>query len=225
MGNLEDSKSRNQRTITFLFIAALGYEILLKLSMLAFPDLFTVPGVKSVSMWLSILVGIIIVAFSYSVFLTLQKYKSLRIVLALLLVTMALNIITRIPLIRADMDFTLSRLLSYIFRFGISLLILFFFFFLHARIERCHRLFRSVIVISGCVFAGDAVFGLVRIGQFLHFMNTGIQDEPTSPFLGMMMVLFVVTRVAIIHFAWQWNHINRRLFKGEQIPTTDRSKP
>lgn len=204
----------NQRTLTVLFMASMVYEVLLKLSLMALPSMFDVPGVKMISFLLSFLFGIVVIAFGYSLFRQLKTIRPLGTVMKLILFTLGLSILFRIPQIRAGMDLAASRLTDYVLRLAISFLILVFFIMLYRNTGIHRRPLRNAIVISAVLLGVNTVLGFVRVGWFAYFMASGVDKEPTPLFLGMLMLLFLAIRAALINFAWQFSKVSQESPQG-----------
>ena len=192
-------------TISKLLIGAMIYEIVLKVLLLVFPSLTGIAGVKWFVIILKFCVGVIMLLYAYRLYQNESGNSSIRIILQLLLVVIALNVVIRLPMIRSQLDLTISRLIENALSLGISLLILILFILLYQIAGNYQRKYRIAVLGMIVIFCLNSLLGAMKLVQFLQFLSGDETIEPTQYFMEGVMISFALTRIVVINFAYQYN--------------------
>ena len=192
-------------TISKLLIGAMIYEIVLKVLLLVFPSLAGIDGVKWFITILKLCVGVIMLLYAYRLYQNESGNSSIRIILQLLLVVIALNVVIRLPMIGSQFDLTVLRLIESVFSLGISLLILMLFILLYQPAGNYQRKYRIAVLGMIVIFCLNSFLGAMKLMQLIQFLSGDETREPTQYFMEGVMIIFVLTRIVVINFAYQYN--------------------
>jgi len=177
----------------------------LKILLLVFPSLTGIAGVKWLVIILKLCVGVIMLLYAYRLYQNESGNSSIRIILQLLLVVIALNVVIRLPMIRSQLDLTISRLIENALSLGISLLILILFILLYQITGNYQRKYRIAVLGMIVIFCLNSLLGAMKLVQFFQFLSRDETIEPTQYFIEGVIINFALTRIVVINFAYQYN--------------------
>jgi len=194
----------NLSRVTIALMAALLYEILLKLSHSFAPFIFGIPLVASITSLLNVLTGVLSILF---LFYFLQKEKDngpLELVLKMTLGVVILAFLYRLPLPHSVNDFKTFRFIGEILGFAGAALFFLTLQMYRKNIPQSARLFQQAIAVLSVVFAIDMLKSLYSLITFARFILFGaIVDFPIA-FHRAMFVLFIIGHVTLIYFLYQF---------------------
>jgi hypothetical protein len=190
----------NPRVTAVALIAALAYEILIKIARLLVPAVFARPGVPVITMILTAAVGVMIIVFLFSFYDRERAHPKVAAVTALTIGVVLLGALLRLPILHGLMSFETGRLVGFAIG-AVSSCLLFLLILYYLRVIPAERKGLKQAAVSTAVLLGlGAVKSLYALGCFVWFLVTMEAIEPTRLFNAAMFFLFLLTHISLIWF-------------------------
>ncbi len=192
------------KNVTLALIAALIYEVLLKLGRIVIPTAFYSSAVTALTSILFFIVSIIIILFVVFFYGEEKVYKTVRFVLQILIIALLVQFLVRLPFAGKIMDYQAAR----VARELIGLLVAFLFFALMVVYKRVvpaveKSLQRAAFFLTIMLGIG-VIKNLSSFIVYMRFVFSGRTIEFSTQFYDLMFVLFLITHLSIIWFLYQY---------------------
>jgi hypothetical protein len=201
----------NLKNMTAAMIAALVYEVILKLTHVLTPSLHHISLMAGITTMLAYLTRAILVIFLYFFY---QEEKDtdrmIRRLLIPVLACFALILVLRIPALRVMLAVTVTRVLGQSVGLVVSVLLLFVVLVYRKSVPGSQRRLRQAALFVSITFGIGVITSLARFVEITRFAASGEATEHSPAFFGVMLVVFLVTHVALIYFLYEYYRLKSR---------------
>jgi hypothetical protein len=197
----------NLKNATLALIVALAYEMLLKLSHAAIPFLFNTPAVGRVTSGLSIAVAAVIVLFLYLFLKEERSNKEVEAVVLLLAGCIVLRSILRFLPAREPTAYQALGLVRQIIGLATSVLLFVLVLFYRKGLASGPKLLKQAASLVAVMFGIGMIPSALSLAVFARFVVSAATIELPPLFYSMMLVLFLMTRTAVIYFLLQYHRL------------------
>jgi hypothetical protein len=202
----------NIQNITRAMIGVLIYEIVLKLFLTQWPELFNQTPIFVLKTILAILSSLIFILFLVLFLWEERLNRIIEKILKILIICTILHFLLRLPFIKSLFEIQYASL----FAESLGLLKAVFMFSLLIVYTKTLPSTEKRLIQTAAILSALFGIGMVKSGYsfftFLKFFISGIMIHFSPQFYTIMLVLFITTHLAIIYFLWEYY-----LFKSKKM--------
>ena len=190
----------NMKTLTGAFIIGLLYEVLLHICTL----FFNIEAIYRITHLISILFGLVILAFIMEFYKKEKSNKNLKRILEILIGLFIVHLILSLPIAGNMSDLKIVRLSENTVRFIISILLFVLLVNITKIIKGDHKTFHRAAALLAYMLGIVIFVKLYSFISYLRFFISGAADNPSSLILNGIFVLFLLTRLSMILFLYRY---------------------
>ena len=191
----------NTRIISNSFIAALVYEVIIKLLIQIWPSFFHGSFWPGITSFLSLVVAVIFVLYGYSLYREFYEAPGVRRIIEWAVGFLAVSALLRVPFLREFLPRDLVFMLNHVLQFLLAVLITTLFFTLDQTREFRNRALNLSLQFCGSIFAFHGFLALVKVIQYSRHLAGQTPAEPSAAFLWIVVIIFSLSRISLLVFA------------------------
>ncbi len=190
--------------MTIALMISFGYEMLLHLSHLFIPSIFTISSILGITRMLSLIVSIIIILFLFLFYKEEKSNTKLGTVLKIVLGCIVLNFLLRLPGIREMMGVKAVRLTGEIIGFVNAVLLFALLIVYKQGLPAGKQPIKPAADFVTVMFGIGIIKSLSSLITFTRYVIFGTETIFPPAFYNIMFILVLITQASIIYFLYRY---------------------